>query len=90
MNPKLDSMPETTFWEVCDKLEALERPYYHACAGGTHFHVTPEWEIERERLIKLFNDLFPFNDISAKVAKTAKPKQAGSLSRFQRLMEFFK
>lgn len=86
MNPKLDNMPETTFWEVCDKLEALERPYYHACTGGTYFHVTPDWKTERERLIKLFNELYPFKDFKP----TDQPKQTEPLNRFQRLMEYFK
>jgi hypothetical protein len=50
---------QITFLEIDEKLYRHERPFYRACAGGTHFTVTSEWVAERKRLTKLWHELNP-------------------------------
>lgn len=54
------TLDEMNFQEVDDALYLLESPFYAACAGGTHFTVTKEWEIERLKLRDKWTELCPY------------------------------
>jgi hypothetical protein len=71
---------QSEFQDIDDALYNHEGPYYHACAGGTHFEVTPEWTRERARLTALWHLKSPY-----KVKEELAPP-----SILQRIMGWFK
>lgn len=54
------------FLEVDEALYRHEVPFYRACSGGVHFERTPEWDAERERLLKRWYELCPFKPLQKK------------------------
>lgn len=52
-------MAEPTFREIDDSLYYHERAFYSACARGTHFERTRQWDIERQWLTEQRERLRP-------------------------------